>query len=57
MSEFLPKVPVEVGHELFWYIFDGEPVAEDGFINLSDDVPGFGPTLKTSTPAEFKLTS
>jgi hypothetical protein len=57
ISEYFPKVPVEVGNELFWYIFDGEAVAEDGFINLSDDKPGFGLTLKSPDPAEFKLTS
>lgn len=47
ISEYFPKVPVEVGNELFWYIFDGEPVAENGFVNLADDKPGFGLTLKT----------
>lgn len=35
ISEYFPKVPVEVGNELFWYIFDGEPVAKGGFIDLS----------------------
>ena len=55
ISEYFPKVPVEVGNELFWYIFDGEPVAENGFINLSDTAPGFGLTLKTPD-ANFKLT-
>ena len=25
MAEFFPPVDVEVGNELFWYIFDGEP--------------------------------
>ncbi len=55
ISEYFPKVPVEVGNELFWYIFDGEPVAEGGYINLSDTTSGFGLTLKT--PDEnFKLT-
>jgi L-rhamnonate dehydratase len=55
IAEYFPKVPVEVGNELFWYIFDGEPVAERGVIDLADDVPGFGLTLKT--PDEnFKLT-
>ena len=55
IAEYFPKVPVEVGNELFWYIFDGEPVAEGGHINLSDTTPGFGLTLKT--PDEnFKLT-
>ena len=57
MSEYFPMHDVEVGNELFWYIFDGEPVAEDGFINLSDDAPGFGLTLKTPDPATFRLTS
>ncbi len=56
ISEYFPKVPVEVGNELFWYIFDGEPEAKDGFINLSDDKPGFGLTLKTPDPKDFKLT-
>ncbi len=26
IAEFFPKVDVEVGNELFWYIFDGEPI-------------------------------
>jgi L-rhamnonate dehydratase len=54
ISEYFPKVPVEVGNELFWYIFDGEPVAKDGFIDLSDTAPGFGSTLKP-VDANFKL--
>ena len=54
MAEYFPKVPVEVGNELFWYIFDGEPVADKGFITLGD-APGFGLTLKTPD-ANFKLT-
>jgi L-alanine-DL-glutamate epimerase-like enolase superfamily enzyme len=56
LAEYFPKVPVEVGNELFWYVFDGEPVAESGFIDLADDRPGFGLTLKTPDPATFKLT-
>jgi len=56
ISEYFPKVPVEVGNELFWYIFDGEPVAENGHVNLSDEAPGFGLTLQK--PSEhFKLTT
>src|SRR5262245_2511209 len=55
ISEYFPKVPVEVGNELFWYIFDGEPIAKDGFIDLSDTAPGFGLTLKP-VDANFKLT-
>ena len=51
ISEYFPKVPVEV----FWYIFDGGPVAKDGFIDLSDTPPGFGLTLKP-VDTNFKLT-
>ena len=47
ISEYFPKVPVEVGNELFWYVFDGEPVADGGFVDLDDARPGFGLTLKT----------
>lgn len=54
-SEFFPKVPVEVGNELFWYIFDGEPEAKNGFVNLSDDMLGFGLSLKSPTPETFRL--
>jgi L-rhamnonate dehydratase len=56
IAEYFPKVPVEVGNELFWYIFDGEPVARDGFIDLADDRPGFGLTLQTPD-ANFRLTT
>lgn len=51
MAEYFPKVPVEVGNELFWYIFDGEPLAEDGHVALSDAVPGLGLTLKADLAA------
>ena len=47
ISEYFPEVPVEVGNELFWYVFDGEPVAEGGFVDLDDSRPGFGLALKT----------
>ncbi len=56
IAEYFPKVPVEVGNELFWYIFDGEPVARDGHIDLADDLPGFGLTLQ-EPDANFRLTT
>ncbi len=56
MSEYFPKVPVEVGNELFWYIFDGEAEAKNGYINLSDIEPGFGLKIKNPDPKKFKLT-
>ena len=45
MAEYFPVVDVEVGNELFWYIFDGEPKARDGFIDLNDNLPGLGLTI------------
>ena len=54
-AEYFPHGPVEVGNELFWYIFEGEPTARDGFIELREDLPGFGLTLKEPHPAEFRL--
>lgn len=55
IAEYFPQVPVEVGNELFWYIFDGEPEAVDGCVSLSDDAPGFGLTLK-APDENFRLT-
>ncbi|WP_226783063.1 L-rhamnonate dehydratase [Oceaniglobus trochenteri] len=54
-AEYFPQVPVEVGNELFWYIFDGEPVAKDGHIDLPDDKPGLGLTLKEPDAETFRL--
>ena len=45
MAEYFPVVDVEVGNELFWYIFKGEPKAKDGFIDLDENVPGLGLTI------------
>jgi L-alanine-DL-glutamate epimerase-like enolase superfamily enzyme len=55
MSEYFPKFDVEVGNELFYYIFDGEPVAKDGFLQLDDDKPGLGLTLRTEDLAQFNI--
>ena len=55
MAEFFPIVDVEVGNELFWYIFDGEPQPENGFINLRDDVPGLGLTIREDALSQFAV--
>ena len=55
MSEYFPAFDVEVGNELFYYIFDGDPVAENGFIQLDDDKPGLGLTLKTEFLDQFDI--
>jgi L-rhamnonate dehydratase len=42
MAEYFPKVDVEVGNELFWYIFKGEPVPQNGHIELDETRAGLG---------------
>ena len=56
MAEFFPVVDVEVGNELFWYIFNGEPKAKDGFIDLEESVPGLGLTINESALEKFEVT-
>jgi L-rhamnonate dehydratase len=55
IAEFFPKVDVEVGNELFWYIFDGEPVPVDGFIDLDDAIPGLGLAVNEESLKRFKV--
>jgi L-alanine-DL-glutamate epimerase-like enolase superfamily enzyme len=55
MAEYFPPVDVEVGNELFWYIFDGEPVAEHGSIDLRDDLPGLGLTINEAGLSRFAV--
>jgi L-rhamnonate dehydratase len=55
MAEFFPPVDVEVGNELFWYIFDGEPSPVNGEIDLRDDVPGLGLTIKEDALDRFSI--
>ncbi len=55
MAEYFPMVDVEVGNELFWYLFAGEPKANDGFINLDDDVPGLGLSIDERKLQDFEV--
>jgi L-alanine-DL-glutamate epimerase-like enolase superfamily enzyme len=55
MAEFFPIVDVEIGNELFWYIFDGEPAPVDGYIDLRDDVPGLGLAIKEDALGQFAI--
>lgn len=55
MAEYFPMVDVEIGNELFWYIFDGEPKAENGYIDLRDDVPGLGLKIKEDALSNFHV--
>ena len=55
MAEFFPRVDVEIGNELFWYIFDGEPEPVAGTIDLREDVPGLGVKIKEGALKEFTV--
>jgi L-rhamnonate dehydratase len=55
IAEYFPPVDVEVGNELFYYIFDGEPAPVDGSIDLEDDVPGLGLTIKEDALSKFTI--
>ena len=55
MAEYFPKVDVEVGNELFWYVFDGEPEAVNGQIDLRDDLPGLGLTIREEELSKFSV--
>jgi L-rhamnonate dehydratase len=56
MAEYFPPVDVEVGNELFWYIFKGEPMAKDGFIDLDENVPGLGLSIDEEKLKQFDVT-
>nr|WP_233151163.1 L-rhamnonate dehydratase [Sphingomonas sp. BT553] len=56
IAEFFPPVDVEVGNELFWYIFKGEPMAKDGYVDLDDDVPGLGLGIDEEALNKFEVT-
>jgi L-alanine-DL-glutamate epimerase-like enolase superfamily enzyme len=55
MAEYFPKTEIEVGNEMFWYIFNGEAIAENGMLQLDDKKPGVGLTLKTDNLEHFNI--
>jgi len=55
MAEYFPQTEIEVGNEMFWYIFDGEAIAENGKLQLDDNKPGVGLTLKTEGLEHFTI--
>jgi L-alanine-DL-glutamate epimerase-like enolase superfamily enzyme len=55
MAEFFPIVDVEIGNELFWYIFEGEPLPKDGHIELDDMKPGLGVVINESALKQFEV--
>ena len=57
ISEFFPVNDVEIGNELFYYIFDGEPIPDKGYINLSNETSGLGLSLSKKHLKDFNIIS
>ena len=55
ISEYFPVFEVEVGNELFYYIFDGEPSPEGGSLQLDDNVSGLGVELSNKHVDQFEI--
>ena len=54
-SEFFPVHDVEVGNELFYYIFEGDPAPKNGFIDLDDNKPGLGLSITDKYENDFNI--
>jgi L-rhamnonate dehydratase len=57
MSEYFPVGEVEVGNELFYYLFEGDPLPQNGFIDLDDTKPGLGLTISNKHLSSFEKIS
>lgn len=55
MAEFFPVFDVEVGNELFYYLFKGEPQPDRGFLQLDDAKPGLGLEISTEHLRDFNI--
>ena len=55
MAEYFPKSGIEVGNELFWYVFNGDRDAENGLIQLDDNLPGIGLELNQEDMHNFNI--
>ncbi len=42
-------------NETFWRVFRGDPVAQDGYVTLREDLPGLGLELDEETVERFRL--
>jgi L-rhamnonate dehydratase len=55
MSEFFPVHDVEVGNELFYYVFKGDPQPERGYLQLDDNKSGLGLELDDRYLKDFNV--
>lgn len=55
MAEYFPVHDVEIGNELFYYIFEGDPTPVNGFIDLDEHLPGLGLTISDKHLDHFTI--
>ncbi|SOZ19055.1 putative dehydratase, member of enolase family [Cupriavidus taiwanensis] len=55
MAEYFPVHDVEVGNELFYYIFKGDPAPDNGYLQLDDNLPGLGLELNQAYFDQFDI--
>ncbi len=55
IAEYFPVHDVEVGNELFYYIFKGDPEPVNGFVDLDDHLPGLGLELNEDHLDDFNI--
>ena len=55
MAEYFPIVDVEVGNELFWYVFEGSPRRKTASSTWTKTCPGLGLTVNEKALAQFDV--
>ncbi|PKF80982.1 L-rhamnonate dehydratase [Vibrio sp. vnigr-6D03] len=55
MSEYFPVHDVEIGNELFYYIFEGDPSPVNGHIDLDESTPGLGLSISEKHLKQFNV--
>ena len=55
IAEYFPVFDVEVGNELFYYIFEGDPEPIDGYLHLDEHTTGLGIQLSDKHIQHFEV--
>ena len=55
ISEYFPGYDVEIGNELFYYIFEGDPDAVNGYLQLEEDIKGLGISISEKHLDNFEI--
>ena len=55
ISEYFPVFDVEIGNELFYYIFEGDPDAIDGYLDIDNNIQGLGITISDKHLDNFEI--